>query len=183
MSSSKPHPGSGASRRTSVCSHAGLPIEPTACLLDAEGRLYLVADIGLGLVHTQDVGLAAEVVEQGRWVPENVHAEDLPARFGIVPSPAAASRRARPDHEKSPQRAGFGSGLEALTCRRHRGERPPRRALRLRPPGRPVGHREGGTARIGHVDHRASNLEVVEVAAALGGHCALALQRVLDSVA
>jgi hypothetical protein len=73
----------------SVCSHSGLPIEPTACLLDGEGRLYLAADLGLGLVHTQDVGLAAEAIEQGRWVPENVRAEDLPARFGHVLSPAA----------------------------------------------------------------------------------------------
>jgi len=30
-----------------------------------------------------------EAVEQGRWVPEDVHAEDLPARFGHVLSPAA----------------------------------------------------------------------------------------------
>ncbi len=52
-------------------------------------------DIGLGLVHTQDVGLAAEAIEQGRWVPEDVRAEDLPARFGHVLSPAAASRPAR----------------------------------------------------------------------------------------
>ena len=73
----------------SVRSHAGQPVEPQACLLDDEGKLYLVADIGLGLVHTQDVGLAAEAIEQGRWVPENVRAEDLPARFGHVLSPAA----------------------------------------------------------------------------------------------
>jgi len=73
----------------SVASHAGAPVEPSACLLDEHGRLYLVADIGLGLVHTQDVGIAAEAIEQGRWVPEDVLAEDLPARFGYVPSPAA----------------------------------------------------------------------------------------------
>ena len=80
----------------SVRSHSGLPIEPTACLLDGEGRLYLVADIGLGLVHTQDVGLAAEAIEQGRWVPEDVRAEDLPARFGHVLSPSAGQTSPRP---------------------------------------------------------------------------------------
>jgi Protein of unknown function (DUF2946) len=72
----------------SVRSHSGLAIEPSACLLDEEGKLYLVAPIGLGLVHTQDVGVASEAVEQGRWVPENVRAEDLPGRFGYVVSPA-----------------------------------------------------------------------------------------------
>lgn len=80
----------------SVRSHSGLPIEPTGCLLDGEGRLYLVADIGLGLVHTQDVGLAAEAIEQGRWVPEDVRAEDLPARFGHVLSPSAGQPSLRP---------------------------------------------------------------------------------------
>ncbi|MDM0067445.1 DUF2946 family protein [Variovorax sp. J31P207] len=80
----------------SVRSHSGLPIEPAGCLLDGEGRLYLVADIGLGLVHTQDVGLAAEAIEQGRWVPEDVRAEDLPARFGHVLSPSAGQPSRRP---------------------------------------------------------------------------------------
>jgi hypothetical protein len=73
----------------SVRSHAGQWVTPSACLLDEEGKLYLVAPIGLGLVHTQDVGLAAEAIEQGRWRPEDVRAADLPARFGFVPSPAA----------------------------------------------------------------------------------------------
>jgi hypothetical protein len=73
----------------SVRSHAGGPVEPSACLVDEQGRLYLVAPPGLGLVHTQDVGHAAEAIEQGRWVPESVRAEELPARFGHVMSPAA----------------------------------------------------------------------------------------------
>ncbi|MEJ7686717.1 MAG: DUF2946 family protein [Variovorax sp.] len=73
----------------SVHSHTGQAVEPSACLLDEEGKLYLAAPIGLGLVHTQDVGLAAEAGEQGRWVPQEVRAADLPARFGHVMSPAA----------------------------------------------------------------------------------------------
>ncbi|HEY2255138.1 MAG TPA: DUF2946 family protein [Variovorax sp.] len=77
----------------SVQSHAGRPVEPSACLLDGEGRLYLVAEIGLGLVHTLDVGIAAEAIEQGRWAPEEVRAEDLPARFGYVNSPASTSKK------------------------------------------------------------------------------------------
>jgi hypothetical protein len=74
----------------SVRSHTGVAVEPSGCLLDEDGKLYLVASIGLGLVHTQDVGTASEAVEQGRWIPEDVRAADLPARFRHVMSPAAA---------------------------------------------------------------------------------------------
>jgi hypothetical protein len=74
----------------SVRSHTGVAVEPGACLLDEEGKLYLAAPVGLGLIHTQDVGIAADAVEAGRWVPENVRAAELPARFGHVMSPAAA---------------------------------------------------------------------------------------------
>jgi hypothetical protein len=58
----------------------------------------LVAPPGLGLVHTQDVGHAAEAIEQGRWVPESVRAEELPARFGHVMSPAAGQPLKQPAH-------------------------------------------------------------------------------------
>ncbi|WP_213958495.1 DUF2946 family protein [Variovorax sp. dw_954] len=79
-----------------VTAHTGAAAEPTACLMDEAGKLYLVADAGLGLVHTQDVGVAAEAIEQGHWQPEDVLAADLPARFGHVMSPAAmhAAQRA-----------------------------------------------------------------------------------------
>ncbi len=73
----------------SVAGHNGQPAEPTACLLDEDGRLYLATAFGLGLVHTLDTGIAAEAVEAGRWQPETVRAADLPARFGHVMSPAA----------------------------------------------------------------------------------------------
>ncbi|MGK6308666.1 DUF2946 family protein [Variovorax sp. DT-64] len=75
----------------SVRSHAGDLVEPSACLVDEQGRLYLTTPLGLGLVHTQDMGFAAEAVERGRWVPENVRAADLPGRYGYVMSPAATS--------------------------------------------------------------------------------------------
>lgn len=77
-----------------VTSHTGERVEPTACLLDEDGKLYLAAPIGLGLVHTQDVGLAAEAIEQGRWQPETVAAASLPVRFGHVLSPAAGQLKA-----------------------------------------------------------------------------------------
>jgi hypothetical protein len=57
------------------------------CLLDEQGRLYLVTALGLGLVHTSDMVLAADAVERGDWVPQDVWSQQLPAEFGFVRSP------------------------------------------------------------------------------------------------
>ena len=73
----------------SVVSHTGREALVRRCLLDELGRVYLETDLGLGLVHTLDVALAAEAVTDGRWTPEDVQAQDLPARYGYVCSPGA----------------------------------------------------------------------------------------------
>ncbi|MCJ0764626.1 DUF2946 family protein [Variovorax terrae] len=72
-----------------VAAHTGRPARPQRCVLDEHGRLYLDTDLGFGLVHTQDVALAAEAIEQGLWVPQDMATHELPARFGYVRSPAA----------------------------------------------------------------------------------------------
>ena len=73
-----------------VTAHTSAPGgDVSGCLLDEEGRLYLQTALGFGLVHTQDVGLAAEAIEQGHWTPQDVVAASLPARFGYLMSPAA----------------------------------------------------------------------------------------------
>lgn len=72
-----------------VLSHTGRGAAVRDCLVDAQGRVYLVTDLGLGLVHTQDVPLAAQAVEEGRWAPREVRAEDLPERYGYVLHPQA----------------------------------------------------------------------------------------------
>ena len=72
----------------SVCSHTGLPAGPVQqCLLDEAGHLYLRTPLGLGLVHTSDMVLAADGVEQGDWQPEDVQRSDLPSLGGFVSSP------------------------------------------------------------------------------------------------
>ena len=76
-----------------ITAHSGRPAQPTACLLDEEGKLYLASSLGLGLVHTLDMGIAADAVEQGRWQPEDVQSAQLPMRFGYTMSPAALSKR------------------------------------------------------------------------------------------
>ena len=74
-------------------SHTGLQTSAGECLLDEEGRLYIASPQGLGLVHSQDMVLAAEAVEQGVWVPRDVMSADLPVQYGIVRSPAKSQRR------------------------------------------------------------------------------------------
>ena len=74
-------------------SHTGHAAPVRECLVDEEGRVYLATDMGLGLVHTLDVALAAQAVEAGHWTPQEVHAADLPGRYGYVLSPLDRSRR------------------------------------------------------------------------------------------
>lgn len=71
-----------------VTTHAGELLAPNTTLVDETGRLYAATDRGLGVVHTLDMHAAADLVEQGRWRPEPVRAQELPARFGHVLSPA-----------------------------------------------------------------------------------------------
>jgi hypothetical protein len=71
-----------------VLSHTGLEAAVDGCWLDEAGRLYLHTDLGLGLVHTADMALAAEAVEAGHWTPQAGAAVDLPVRFGFVLRPA-----------------------------------------------------------------------------------------------
>lgn len=72
-----------------VTSHCGRPARVKACVLDEEGRLYLDTDLGFGLVHSLDMGLAADAVEAGRWVPQEITAQSLPDRYGFMRSPAS----------------------------------------------------------------------------------------------
>jgi hypothetical protein len=73
----------------SIAAHTGQAARMQRCLVDEQGRVYLDTDLGFGLVHTQDVVLAADAVESGLWLPQNVSAESLPQRFAFVRSPQA----------------------------------------------------------------------------------------------
>ena len=74
-------------------SHTGLQSSAGECLLDEEGRLYIASPQGLGLVHSQDMVLAADAVEQGVWVHRNVMSADLTVQYGFVRSPVKSQRR------------------------------------------------------------------------------------------
>ena len=76
-----------------ISAHTGRASEVQACLMDEAGHLYLHTALGLGLVHTQDVGLAAELIEQGRWTLGECRSERLAERYGYVPSPQQQALR------------------------------------------------------------------------------------------
>ena len=74
-----------------VTSHTGLPAQVRSSWLDAEGRLYLDTELGLGIVHSQDMLDAAQAVERGLWQPQPLDSADAPARFGFRRDPSAAT--------------------------------------------------------------------------------------------
>ena len=86
-----------------VTAHTGQGGEVLDCLTDETGRLYLHTPHGLGLVHTQDVVLAAELIEQGRWTLNECRCEALPERFGYVQSP---ERNRSPENKKADRKVG-----------------------------------------------------------------------------
>lgn len=76
-------------------SHTGTPAQPRsadAVWLDEAGRLFVDTGIGFGLVHSLDMGLAADAVEQGCWRPREMAFAGMPARFGYQLDPQPPSR-------------------------------------------------------------------------------------------
>ena len=66
----------------SLRSHTGRTAKATmaSCLLDDEGRVYVVSDIGVGLVHTLDVAQVADAIERDA------------VAGGALPGPVAGGR-------------------------------------------------------------------------------------------
>jgi hypothetical protein len=79
----------GAATAIVVTSHTGRLAQAGEAFLDESGRLFLASDLGLGLVHTLDMGVAGEAVERGLWRPEETPFAALVTRFGYRLSPAA----------------------------------------------------------------------------------------------
>ena len=80
----------GDAAEPTITSHTGQPARFESAWLDEHGRLFLATDLGLGVVHTLDMELAADAVESGRWSPTEARFADLPARFGFVLKPKKA---------------------------------------------------------------------------------------------
>lgn len=75
-----------------ITAHTGQSANIQHCILDEHGRLYLDTDLGFGLVHSQDMFHAAEAIEQGVWIFQELLAADLPAKFGYILSPNARDK-------------------------------------------------------------------------------------------
>lgn len=76
-----------------IHSHSGLPADYRAAYLDEHGWLYLETSLGFGLVHTQDMGYAANAIEQSLWVPDAVMRADLTGRFHYLTSPEQQQKK------------------------------------------------------------------------------------------
>lgn len=85
----EPRDGAAASVQVQVQVHAhtGELARVKQCWLDESGRLFLECDLGFGLVHSLDMAVAAQAVEAGVWVPEDMPFAQMPARFGYVLTP------------------------------------------------------------------------------------------------
>ncbi len=74
-----------------LLSHTGLTAPLHSSWLDENGRLFALTDLGFGLVHTLDTGLAAQAIEAGAWTPQTLPFAQMPQRFGyrLTPRPGA----------------------------------------------------------------------------------------------
>lgn len=71
-----------------VEAHTGERLRLQSIWLDEPGWLYGLTERGLGLVHSQDMHRAADLIEAGDWpAPTAVRRDELGARFGFVPRP------------------------------------------------------------------------------------------------
>jgi hypothetical protein len=73
-----------------VTSHTGRAAAPAGeAFVDESGRLFVVCDLGLGIVHTLDMQAASELVERGVWRPRETTFAALVERHAVRLSPAA----------------------------------------------------------------------------------------------
>jgi Protein of unknown function (DUF2946) len=80
-----------------VTSHSGTPVQYQQGWMDEHGWLYLTTSGGFGLVHTQDVALAAQAIESGLWSVREVCRDVLASRFHYVQSPMKRHRQMNED--------------------------------------------------------------------------------------
>jgi hypothetical protein len=66
-----------------LCAHTGLAAAGRSAWLDDAGRLFIEADLGLGIVHSLDTELAAQALEAGQWPLHEWPFARMPDRFGF----------------------------------------------------------------------------------------------------
>ncbi len=75
-----------------VVTHTGRAFDSPVALTDDHGWLYLQSSIGIGVVHSQDVGVAAERIAHGDWTLTTILRKELTDKYGFVASPARDNR-------------------------------------------------------------------------------------------
>jgi hypothetical protein len=76
----------------SVSSHTKIDAVVINSFIDEKGMLYLLTNLGVGLVHTQDMWHASVAIEENRWKPIEISGEMIEGRFGFVKSPKENKR-------------------------------------------------------------------------------------------
>ena len=74
-----------------LTAQTGQETVPQMCLTDEAGKVYFQTPIGVGLLHTMDVALAAEGLSLDLWPLEIIEAKELTAKFAYCMSPASVS--------------------------------------------------------------------------------------------
>jgi hypothetical protein len=80
----------------SITAHDGRSAQWLACWTDEYGWLYCETSTGFGLVHTQDVAIAADAIERGVWSVAETRVAELPARHAYITSPQALLAKRKP---------------------------------------------------------------------------------------
>jgi hypothetical protein len=71
-----------------IDTHTGREVSSVVgCWLDELGRVFLTTDLGLGVVRSMDMVVAAEAIEAMGWHPQEVNFAELPTRYGYVLHP------------------------------------------------------------------------------------------------
>ncbi len=85
----------GASAAPELRSHTGRAAQAQAAWLDEQGRLFLQADLGFGLVHSLDMEAASDALEAGTWPLHELPFSAMPDRFGYRLQPPQATAAAK----------------------------------------------------------------------------------------
>lgn len=75
-----------------VVTHTGRTFDSPVALIDDHGWLYFQSSIGIGVVHSQDVGIAAERIAHGDCALTTILRDELSDKYGFVASPARDNR-------------------------------------------------------------------------------------------
>ena len=70
-----------------ITTHTGATANFEYALLDEAGHLFLKTEIGVGLVHSQDVYIAAQAIEEKGWKVQETQIDVIMKKFNIVQSP------------------------------------------------------------------------------------------------